>query len=441
MVLEKLGNALNEALRKIARASVVDKKAVKELVRNIQRALLQADVNVNLVLKLSKRIERRALEEKPPLGVTRKEHIIKIVYEELTNFLGREQQKIVLKDGRNVFMLVGVQGSGKTTTTVKLAYHFLRKGFRVGVVCADTYRPGAYEQLAQLAGTVGIPVYGDQNTKDAVKLAVDGINHFKNFDIVFLDTAGRHKDEKGLLEEMKHISSAVGPDEIIMVVDGTMGQQAGKQAAAFSETTKIGSIIVTKLDGSAKGGGALSAVVETGAPIKYIGTGEHITNLEPFIPQRFVGRLLGLGDIQTLLEKIEELEDREKLEKRAKSMLKGEFTLVDVYEQLEAISKMGPLKQLFQMIPGISFGLAETELELGEEKIKKFKVIMDSMTEEELKDPKIIHRSRIKRIAQGSGTTPGEVKELLQQYFMTQRIIKKMRRGKLPFAGLKKMLK
>ncbi|RLG99527.1 signal recognition particle protein Srp19, partial [Candidatus Bathyarchaeota archaeon] len=292
MALEKLGSSLYDSLKKILRVSAIDEAAVKELVRDLQRALLLADVNVRLVLELSKRVEERALKEKIPPGISRREHAIKVVYEELTRFLGEKAVPLkVNPKKRNVFMLVGIQGSGKTTTAAKLARYLQKRGYKTALICTDTYRPGAYAQLKQLASRINVPVYGDEKEKDAVKIASEGLRKFENYDVVLIDTAGRHKDEKSLIEEMKSLEKTIHPDEIIMVIDGTIGQQAASQAAAFHKATPIGSIIVAKLDGSARGGGALSAVAAIGAPIKFIGTGEKIEDLEPFDPPRFTSRL------------------------------------------------------------------------------------------------------------------------------------------------------
>ncbi|MDI3474947.1 MAG: signal recognition particle subunit [Thermococcaceae archaeon] len=434
MALEKLGKALSDALRKLARSSSVDEALIKEIVRDIQRALLQADVNVKLVLQLTKNIERRALEEKPPAGVTPKEYLIKVVYEELTKFLGTEARPLEIKEKPTVLLTVGIQGSGKTTTVAKLARYLQKRGYRVGLVCADTWRPGAYYQLKQLVEPFGIEVFGNPNEKDAVKLAREGVEHFKkrDVDVIIVDSAGRHKEEKGLIEEMREISSTINPHEVILVIDGTIGQQAYNQAMAFKEATPIGSIIVTKLDGSAKGGGALSAVAATGAPIKFIGVGERIDDLEPFDPKRFVSRLLGMGDIEGLLQKLEELQKEQEIrEEDFEKFLKGRFTLKDMYAQLEAMQKMGPLKQILQMIPGMGYSLPDDALRVGEEKLKKFRVIMDSMTEEELENPQILNYSRIKRIARGSGTSTAEVKELINQYNQMKKMFKSMNKRKL----------
>ncbi len=436
MALERLGSSLYEAIKKIFRASIVDEAAVKELVRDIQRALLQADVNVQLVLKISKRIEERALKEKVPLGISRREHVIKVVYEELTRFLGEKPAQIKIEhEKRNVIMLVGIQGSGKTTAAAKLARYFQKRGLKTALICADTYRPGAYAQLQQLANRINVPLYGDLKEKNPVKIALEGLKQFKDKDIVIVDTAGRHKEEQELIKEMKTLEKNIKPHEIMLVIDGTIGQQAMVQAKAFNEATPIGSILITKLDGSARGGGALSAVAATGAPIKFIGTGEKIEDIEPFVPSRFVGRLLGMGDLETLLEKVREAEVQVP-EKKAKAILSGKFTLTDMYEQFEAMRGMGPFRKLLKMIPGMSYNIPEDMLNMAEDRLEKWRVMIQSMTPEEKKNPKIFNSSRIRRVARGSGTSEKEVKELLKQYSMMRRMMKMLRKKKkLPFLG------
>lgn len=443
MALEVLGEALNKALRKLTRG-VVDEKLIKEIVRDIQRALIAADVNIELVFQLSKNIEKRALEEKLPKGVSRKEHIIRIVYDELTKVLGEEPEKILLKPSEStVFLMIGIQGSGKTTTTGKLARFFQKRGFKVGVVCSDTWRPGAYQQLQQYCSPHNIDVFGDPEEKNAIKLAKNGVKHFrkKKNDIIMVDTAGRHKEEKGLIEEMKKISKAVKPDEVILVIDGTIGQQAMVQAKAFSEATPVGSIIVTKLDGSAKGGGALSSAATTRAKIKFIGEGEKIDDFEEFDPKKFVSRLLGLGDLETLLKKVKEAATEEIDEKYAEKFMTGKFNLRDMYKQLETVSNMGSLQKIMQMVPGMGFNLPKDVLETSEEKLKIYRIVMDSMTEKELEKPKIINYSRIKRISKGSGRNEKDVRELLNQYNMMKKMFKQFGKKRLPKMGMFKGMK
>ncbi|MCW4034922.1 MAG: signal recognition particle protein Srp54 [Candidatus Bathyarchaeota archaeon] len=435
MVLDSLGSSLNDALRKVFRAPVMDEKTVKELVRDIQRALLQADVNVKLVLEVSKNIEERALKEKVPPGVSRREHVVKVVYEEITRFLGEKPVPLKIEPGkRKVLMMVGIQGSGKTTATGKLAKYFQKRGLKTGLVCTDTYRPGAYNQLEQLAARVKIPVYGEPKEKNSVKIALRGLKQFKDYELVIIDTAGRHKEEAGLIKEMKQLEKAIKPDESILVIDGTIGQQAALQAKALHEATPIGSIIVSKLDGSARGGGALSAVAAIGAPIKFISTGEKLEDIEPFVPSRFVGRLLGMGDLQSLVEKVRDAEVNVP-EKKARAFMSGKFTLTDMYEQFESMKKVGPLRHILKMIPGMSYNIPDDQMNMAEDALKKWRVIIQSMTPKEREKPKIISSSRVRRVAHGSGTTEKEVKQLLTQYNQMKKMMKTFRRKKMPFFG------
>ncbi len=435
MVLDRLGSSLNDALKKVFRAPVMDEKTVKELCRDIQRALLQADVNVKLVLEVSKRIEERALKEKVPPGVSRREHVVKVVYEELTRFLGEKPATLKIEPGkRKIIMLVGIQGSGKTTASGKLAKYFQKRGLKTALVCTDTYRPGAYDQLKQLASRINIPVYGEPKEKKSEKIAMRGLKQFKDYELVIVDTAGRHKEEKGLIDEMKRLEKVIKPDEAILVIDGTIGQQAAVQARALHEATPIGSILVSKLDGSARGGGALSAVAAIGAPIKFISSGEKLEDIEPFIPSRFVGRLLGMGDLQSLVDKVRDAEVKVP-EKKARAFLSGKFTLTDMYEQFESMKKMGPLRGLLKMIPGMSYNIPDEQMNMAEDALKKWRVIIQSMTPKEREKPKILSSSRVRRVARGSGTTEKEVKELLKQYNNMKKMMKSFRRKKLPFFG------
>ncbi len=435
MALDKLSSSLTDAIKKLFKAGVIDENTVKELVRDIQRALLQSDVNVQLVLEISKRIEERALKEKVPPGISRREHVIKVVYEELTRFVGDKPVPLKMEPGkRKVVMLVGIQGSGKTTHAAKLARYFQKRGLKPALIAADTFRPGAYAQLQQLATRINMPIYGDVKAKDPVKVAKEGLKQFPDKDLIIIDTAGRHKEEKDLIKEMKDLEKHIKPDEVIMVIDGTIGQQALIQAKTFHEATPIGAIIVTKLDGSSRGGGALSAVAATGAPIKFIGTGEKIEDIEPFIPSRFVGRLLGMGDLETLLEKVHDAEIKVP-EKKAKEILSGNFTLTDMYEQFQAVKKMGPFGKVLKMLPGMSANnLPDEMVNNAEGRLDKWAVIIQSMTPKEKENPKILNSSRAKRIARGSGTTEKEVKDLLKQYIMMRKMLKQFKRKKkLPF--------
>ena len=435
MVLDDLGDSLKGTLKKIANAVHVDSKLIKEVVRDIQRALLQADINVKLVLELSKKIEKRALQEKPPAGMSNREHVIHIVYEELVEILGDSRELPIKKQ---IIMMVGLYGQGKTTTCGKIATYFKKKGLRSVLIAGDVHRPAAYEQLKQIADQVKTPFYGDKTEKDAVKVVKDGLNKFKRTsDVIIVDTSGRHKLEDNLIKEMKDIFKATKPDEKLLVIDAATGQQAGPQAKAFNDAIDITGIVLTKLDGTAKGGGALSAAAEVGAPIVFIGTGEHASDFEKFEPAGFISRLLGMGDIKSLLEKAEESLKGKDAEKTARRIMSGKFTLHDMYDQMNMLSGMGSLRKIAEMLPGGFPGkskVKQEDMDSTEIKLQKFRVIMDSMTDEEMNDPNIVRASRIKRIARGAGVENRNVKELLKYYNMT----KKMMKG---FSGNRKMRK
>jgi signal recognition particle subunit SRP54 len=423
-MLGNLGKNLTNTMKKLAGMSIIDEEVVKEVVKDIQRALIQSDVNIKLVLNLSKTIEDRALNEEPSKGVTAKEHVIKIVYDELVHLLGDKAEEVQIEKKPYKILFMGLQGSGKTTTIGKMSKYLQKKGFNPAIICTDTWRPAAYEQLRQLTENLNLSLYGDPDNNDALDLARKGLKEFKKQDIIIVDTAGRHKEEKDLLDEMEQISAVVEPDEVMLVIDGTIGQQAREQALAFNKTTDIGSIVITKLDGSAKGGGALSAVAEIGAPIKFIGIGERIDDLEVFDPERFISRLLGMGDIKTLIERAEEIVEEDVDTEAMDAMLSGKFTLKDMYSQFEMMNKMGPMQQVMNMLPGMGSKLPKNASQVTEEKLTKYKILMDSMTEEELTHPEIIKQSRVKRIARGSGMRNEDVKELLKYYQVTKKAIK-----------------
>jgi signal recognition particle subunit SRP54 len=419
--MEGLGQSLRNVLRKVARASHVDEKLVKEVVRDLQRALLQADVPVEMALGLSRTVEERALAEKPPAGMSGREHVIRIIYEELVAILGQPRE---LKLGPQRILLVGLYGQGKTTTAAKLGKWFQRKGLRVGLIQADTHRPAAYDQLKQLAEELAAPFYGAPKEKDALKAARDGLKRLADQDVVIVDSSGRDSLKDDLIQEIKGLAKVVKPDEKVLILDATTGQQAGPQARAFHEAVGVTAVVVTKLDGTAKGGGALGAVAETGASISFIGVGEKIEDLEKFEPPRYISRLLGMGDLETLLERAQEALDQEAMEETAKKLLSGRFTLKEMYEQMEALTKMGPLSKIFSMLPGVPASLTEDQLEETQDRLTRFRYIMDSMTVEEQENPKLLKSSRILRIARGSGTDPKEVKELVRYYNTSKKAIR-----------------
>ncbi len=436
MVLDKLSESLTGVIKKITSTPFIDEKFVKEVVRDIQRALLASDVNVSLVMELSKRIEEKALNQKPVAGLTKKEHVIKVVYEELTALLGEKTDYHLPTKTR--VMMIGIQGSGKTTTSVKLARFFSKKGLRPLIIAADTYRPAAYEQLTQLAEKAHVKVYGDPENKDPLDIAKKGIEKNSASDAIILDTAGRHRSEKELFEEMERLEKLFKPDEKFLVIDSNLGQTAGKQAAAFHESVGLTGVILTKLDGSAKGGGALSAVAATDSRIRFVGTGERLDDLEIFDPDRFISRILGLGDLRGLMERAKEEVDEE----RVKDILKGDFTVEDLKYQIRSLRKMGPLGNILKMIPGFSMmSMPSDTTKMTEEKMDTFLYIADSMTRAEKEDPKILNSSRINRIARGSGTTKEDVKELLNYHKAMKKALKGFKKGRFGKGPLAAMMK
>jgi signal recognition particle subunit SRP54 len=436
MVLDKLSDSLTGVIKKITQASFIDEKFVKEVVRDIQRALLVSDVNVKLVMDLSKRIDERALKQKAIAGLTKKEHIIKVVYEELIALLGEKQDYKIPSKTR--VMLIGIQGSGKTTTSVKLAKFFSKKGLKPFIIAADTYRPAAFEQLHQLADKAQIKMQGKPETKDPVKIVRSGVETAGSADALILDTAGRHKSEDELFTEMKRLAEIFKPDEKLLVIDSNLGQSAGNQAAAFNDAIGLTGVILTKLDGSAKGGGALSAVANTEAKIKFVGLGEGINDLEIFDPERFISRILGLGDLRGLMERASEGIDEDKV----KDLLKGDITLDDLKIQIKSIRNMGPLGNILKMIPGFSMmSLPKDTMQMTEGRMDKFLFVIDSMSKKEKKDPKILNTNRINRIAKGSGTTREDVKELINYHRMMKKALKGFKKGRFGKGPLGAMMK
>ncbi|MHA1145426.1 MAG: signal recognition particle receptor subunit alpha [Candidatus Helarchaeota archaeon] len=444
MVLEKLSQGLSNVVRKIKGLPVIDKIAIQKISNELQRALIESDVNIELTLALTDRIQKRIYKVDIPPGLSPEKYLIKIIYEELTNFLGERAYDLNLTPGKlNKILLIGIQGSGKTTTAGKLSRFLSKKGYKMGLICADTYRPGAHDQLKQISEKLeNIKFYGEPENKNAIKIVKNGLNALKKekLDVVIIDSAGRHKDEEDLMKEMRLLAKQIQPDEIILVIDGTIGQQCASQAFNFNNQLKsiqqIGSIIVTKLDGSARGGGALSAVAATGAPIKFIGTGEKLEELEKFNPKNFVGRLLGMPDLETFLEKVKEAELTPSKDMKQR-LMSGKFTLLDMYEQMKSIRKMGPISKMLEMF-GLGGQLPPDFKNLAEGQMDRMKYILESMTHKELEEPKVLNSSRIKRIARGSGTTEREIKDMLAQFNMMKKMIKKFgkdrrfRKGQAP---------
>lgn len=428
MVLQELGQKIKDALNKLNKGEDVDEKMFKEMLNSLALALIKSDVNIQLVKELQNRV-RDEFSEMGDDVANKKLMIKKSVVKALQNMLTSKKLPYKMQKGKsNVVMFVGLQGSGKTTTCSKYASFFQKKGWKVGLVCADTFRAGAFDQLKQNATKCRIPFYGSYTEMDPVKIAEEGVRKFKSekYELIIVDTSGRHKQEEALFDEMKQVSAAISPDDIIFVMDSHIGQACHDQALAFKKAVDIGSVIITKLDGHAKGGGALSAVAATESPIIFIGTGEHFDDFEKFDPEGFIKRLLGLGDIKGLFEKVNEVYSKESQEKLAKVITKGKFSLRDMRDQYTNIMKMGPLDKVIEMIPGLSNIMPKGTEKEGVKRMKNFLCIMDSMTDSELDLKDKIDENRARRIARGSGNTLGEVLLMMEEFKRFSKMIGKM---------------
>jgi signal recognition particle subunit SRP54 len=446
MVLQELGAKLSSALRKIQSNTILDEDVVNDMIKDIVRALLEADVNVRIVNQLRQNIKSK-FEDEELTGINKRRLLQKIVIEELSNMLDSHTPAYKLQKGKgNVIMFVGLQGAGKTTTVAKFAHYYSRKGWRTCIVCADTFRAGAFDQVRQNATKLRLPFYGSYTEADPVRIAEEGVQQFRQegYELIIVDTSGRNTQEQALFDEMKEIKAAISPDEIVFVMDATQGQAVYDQALGFREAVNVGSVIITKLDGHAKGGGALSAVAATKSPIIFLGTGERFDDLEVFKPQSFMSRLLGMGDISGLFEEIKDVVDIDKQPQMLERLARGEFTLRDMYEQFQNVMKLGPMNKVMSMIPGISQSLIPAgHEEEGNRRLKRFLYMMDSMTDDEL-DGRIDvakSESRIMRIARGSGCHPEEVRALLKCHKQFSEVIGKMHKSNLLKGGDSNLMK
>jgi len=429
-MLEKLGEVLKKATDKIANAIFLDKGLVDSIVKDLQRALIEADVSISLVKELSDKIRRAALDERIK-GVDKKEHVIKILHDELTRILG-EHKRLELKKGKgkqNRIMLLGLYGAGKTTTTVKLGNYFSKRGNKVSLIGLDTQRPAAAEQLKQSADKNKLQAIVDFEEKDSVKLWKKHSKEFKDSEVVIADTAGRHTLDKGLVNEIKALTKEINPTEIILVLPGDIGQAAKKQAREFIEAVNITGVIVTRMDSTAKGGGALTACAETKAPVYFLTTGEKINDIEEFNPKNFISRLLGMGDLEALIEKIKSVSGENHEEALKKIKQEGKLSLEDVIEQVKSMNSLGGFDKIKSMIPGfagVEKKIPEGALESQQTRVAKWEHIVKSMTPEEKSTPEILEKqtSRIARIAQGAGVNTSDVRALLKQYKLLNEMIK-----------------
>ena len=438
MAFEGLSSRLQEITRKIRGKARITESDLKEMLREVKLALLEADVNYKIVKEFTETIREKALGQDVLKSLTPGQQVIKIVKDELVELLGGTESRVNFSPNPpTVIMLVGLQGSGKTTTAGKLANLFRKQGKKPLLVACDIYRPAAIQQLQVVGKQLNIPVYSNENSKDVVHIAKQAMSvaMSKMNDVVILDTAGRLHIDEALMDELKNVKAGVKPHEILLVVDAMTGQDAVNVAEKFNEALGIDGVVLTKLDGDTRGGSALSVKKITGKPIKFAATGEKLSDIEVFHPDRMASRILGMGDILSVIEKAEEAFDAEEAEKLEKQLRKKEFDLDDYLAQIRQIKKMGSFSSLLKMIPGMN---QLKDVKIDDKEFVKIEAIICSMTTAEKRDVRILNGSRRQRIARGSGTSVQEINKFIKSFEMTQKIMKQMKSNK---GGLKKMMK
>ena len=432
MIFENLADRLQETFKKLRGHGKLTADDVNATMREIRIALLEADVNFKVVKDFIKKIKERAVGQEVLESLTPAQAVIKIVNEELTALMGQTQSHInISPKAPTIIMMVGLQGAGKTTSAGKLGLMFKKQGKHPLMVAADIYRPAAIKQLQVLGSQIDIPVFAKEDCKDAVRIANEAIDYAKSHanDIVIIDTAGRLHIDENLMQELKSIKEDVKPHEILLVVDAMTGQDAVNVAESFNNDLGLDGVILTKMDGDARGGAALSVKAVTGCPIKFVGAGEKLEALEPFYPDRMASRILGMGDVLTLIEKAQTAFDAEDAKKMEKAFRKNEFTLDDFLSQLNQVRKLGSFENILGMIPGmggLKKKLGDVDIDMNGKEIKHIEAIIRAMTPEEKRNTKIINGSRRKRIAMGSGTKVQEVNKLLKQFDEMKKMMKKM---------------
>ena len=428
-MFSSLGEKLQETLQRLKKKGKLSEQDVKEALRSVRLALLEADVNYKVVKDFTAKINERAIGQEVMKSLTPGQQVVKIVHEELTNLLGEKLSKLTPPQGQVVpVMMVGLQGSGKTTSCAKLAQHLKKNGYQTMLVAADIYRPAAIDQLVTLGEKIDVPVFTRGSNVNPEKICSDALKEGKEkgYQYLVIDTAGRLHINEELMNELNSIKKLVKPEEILLVVDAMTGQDAVNVATGFHEMLSLTGIVLTKLDGDARGGAALSVRSVTGCPVKFIGTGEKMGAFEPFYPERLSSRILGMGDVLSLIEKAEASVDMEKSKELEKKIREQKLTLEDFLDQLAQIKKMGPLDQIMEMLPGAGPAKQLKNLTLDEKELGKVEAIVQSMTKEERVKPEIINSSRRKRIAQGSGTKVQDVNRLLKQFEQMRKMLKQM---------------
>ena len=428
MAFEGLSDKLSAVFKKLKNKGKLTESDVKAAMREVRLALLEADVNYKVAKDFVAKVSERAVGAEVLESLTPAQQVIKIVNEELTVLMGESNARINYSSKiPTVIMMVGLQGSGKTTHSGKLALHFKKMGKRPLLVACDVYRPAAIDQLKVVGSQIDVPVF-EMGQIDPCEIAKKAIAHAKDYgnDIVILDTAGRLHIDTELMDELLRLKEQFHPEEILLVIDSMTGQDAVNVAQSFNEKLGITGVILTKLDGDTRGGAALSVRAVTGAPIKFTGTGEKLTDLEPFYPDRMASRILGMGDVLTLIEKAEEQLDAKKAEEMAKKLGENSFDMNDLLEQMKQVRKMGSLSQIVSMFPGAKKKLSDEEAEQGEKQLVRTEAIINSMTKKERAKPSIISAQRKKRIAAGSGTKVEDVNRLLKQFEQMQKMMKQL---------------
>ena len=438
MAFEGLSNRLQEITRKMRGKARITESDLKEMLREVKLALLEADVNYKIVKEFINTIQEKALGQDVLKSLTPGQQVVKIVKDELVELLGGVESKVnFTPNPPTIIMLVGLQGSGKTTTAGKLANLFRKQGKKPLLVACDVYRPAAIKQLQVVGAQLNIPVFSNEQSKDVVHIAKQAINVAisKLNDVIILDTAGRLQIDEQLMQELKNVKTTVKPHEILLVVDSMTGQEAVNVADTFNKEVGIDGIVLTKLDGDTRGGAALSVKKVTGKPIKFAATGEKLSDIEVFHPDRMAQRILGMGDILSVIEKAEETFDMEQAEKLEKQMRKKEFDLDDYLAQLRQIKKMGSFSSLLKLIPGMN---QLKDIKVDDKEFEKIEAMICSMTKQEKRNIKILNGSRRQRIAKGSGTSVQEVNKFIKSFEMTQKMMKQLKNNK---GGMKKLMK
>jgi signal recognition particle subunit SRP54 len=430
-MFDALSDRLRDVLGKLTGHGRITEEDVELAMREVRLALLEADVNFRVVKDFVARVKARAIGREVIENVNAGQMVVKIVHEELTAILGAGDRTFRLNGSPSVIALVGLQGSGKTTSSAKLARWIVRQGRQPLLVAADPYRPAAMDQLQSLGRSLDIPVYRAPDGTSVVDIARGGVAEAKRTgrDVVLLDTAGRLSVDQALMAEIRAVGEAVTPSEILLVVDAMVGQEAVAVAEAFRDAVRLTGLVLTKVDGDARGGAALSISAVTGVPVKFIGTGERTDALEVFHPDRLAGRILGMGDVLTLVERAQEAYDAKEAEKMAEKLRKNSFTLEDFLEQMQQLKKMGPLGGLMSMIPGLGGAAKEAEAAIERGELKRTEAIIRSMTPEERRDPNLLNASRRRRIARGSGTSLPEVNRLVKQFGEMQKMMRQLSGG------------